>query len=184
MKRMIAAMLALALLLGALPVTAGAAGESGTKPVVYVYAQVVASDGKTPVTNAVGIVCNNSNWAVLGKLSSDAGLTLQDGYSYAKGTLAFQTVMDEAKSEKLTRYPVNAGVSLNMVTWDDLKCLRSSHDGYKGSVFADRTDANDGWSTAYHLDGTITAYKASFDANAEGTWPNEMPSGIKSLIIQ
>ena len=61
MKRMIAAVLALVLLLGVLPVTVVAAGESGTKPVVYVYAQVVASDGKTPVTNAVGIVCNNSN---------------------------------------------------------------------------------------------------------------------------
>ena len=175
MKRMIAAVLALVLLLGALPVTAGAAGESGTKPVVYVYAQVVASDGKTPVTNAVGIVCNNSNWAVLGKLSSDAGLMLQNGYSYAKSTAEFQTVTGEAESEKLTRYPSNASVSLNMVTWDDLKCQSSTHDGYKGSVFADRTDANDGWSTGYHLDGTITAYKASFDANAEGTQTGNMP---------
>ena len=175
MKRMIAAVLALVLLLGVLPVTVGAAGESGTKPVVYVYAQVVASDGKTPVTNAVGIVCNNSNWAVLGKLSSDAELMLQSGYSYAKGTAKFQTVTNEAESEKLTRYPVNAGVSLNMVTWDDLKCLSGTHDGYKGSVFADRTDANDGGSTAYHLDGTITAYKARFDANAEGTQTGNMP---------
>lgn len=116
MKRMIAAVLALVLLLGVLPVTVVAAGESGTKPVVYVYAQVVASDGKTPVTNAVGIVCNNSNWAVLGKLSSDAELMLQSGYSYAKGMAEFQTVTNEAESEKLTRYPVNAGVSLNMVT--------------------------------------------------------------------
>ena len=151
-------------------------GESGTKPVVYVYAQVVASDGKTLVTNAVGIVCNNSNWAVLGKLSSDAELMLQSGYSYAKGMAEFQTVTNEAESEKLTRYPVNAGVSLSMVTWDDLKCLSGTHDGYKGSVFADRTDANDGGSTAYHLDGTIMRFdKASFDANAEGTQTGNMP---------
>ena len=145
------------------PATGEITSQESSEANVYVYAKTVA--GNKQITNAKGVTYNKSGWLNLGKLVSKTQLPLVAGTKIDSKSELFSAVVAELDTEQFTEFSKNTHVGIDAVSWDDLFCTRSNHDGYAGQT---DDDGDDGWSIGYHLDGTLSAYSVTFDANANG----------------
>lgn len=197
MKRMIAAVLALVLLLGAMPVTAGAASTE----TVYVFFQTVDSAGKAiaidqaardRLRNQLSFDYNqpeNQRWATLGTFESAAAAAIP-GKTFGTTATVEQrkAVTDELAEhdfERLKEFKGNSAYPatqlspevLKELKWTDLKRGNGASGCYKND---DGSEPQNIWK----LDGQLTFYKASFDANLDVAKAEEAEEdAVKAAVV-
>lgn len=179
-KRLWTILLCVSLIVGLMPSTAFANSDAEVEeePLkVYVYAKTVDSTGadiRLDKTNLdhLGLKYNSSNtefcWLNLGELKSKTAQTLTEK-QYGSGTDEFTAVIKELK-DKTTgnnnfNHSHNKSLTLDSVEFYELKKETGKHNGMS-------TENR----IAYHLDGSLTLYKVTFDANTTDAVSN-MPTG-------
>ena len=131
---------------------------------VFLFFKTVDSNGDLADLSAADLAraglqkdrLNGDDWYCYVKLTSNAALPTVQGTTYTDKDAEFKAVLDELAAADTTaeRHDDSKNFTLgDKIVWTDLNYNPSTHGGWNS------------YSIGYHMDGTLTVYNVTFNAN-------------------